>query len=77
MRRVILPAAFGMVCLLGLTACVVQPAPPVAVAPAPVIVAPPVVAPAPVVVAPRPRYWRRHCPRGFHLGRYGHRCWRN
>ena len=77
MKHAILAGLFGSVCLLSLSGCVVEPARPVAVAPAPIVVAPPVVAPPPVVVAPRPRYWRRACPPGYHLGRYGRRCWPN
>ena len=77
MKRVILTAVLGATCMLSLAGCVVEPARPIAVAPAPVVVAPApaFVAPAPAVVV-RPRPWRR-CPRGWHLGRYGHRCWRN
>ncbi len=43
------------------------------VGPGPVVVVPPpvVVAPRPVVVLPRV------CPRGFHLGPEGRRCWPN
>ena len=79
MKRVILTGLFGAVWLLSLSGCVVEPARPLAVAPvAPVIVERPVVvAPRPVVIAPRPRVWRRACPVGFHLGRYGRRCWPN
>ena len=74
MKRAILTGVFGSVCLLALSACVVEPPPPVRVVPGPVVVEPRVVAPAPIVVAPRPRYWHRRCPWGYHLGRYGRRC---
>jgi hypothetical protein len=59
MRSTIISGVLGSVCLLALSACVVQPEP-VAVVPGPVYVAPgPIVGP-PVVVGPRGRYYRRH-----------------
>jgi hypothetical protein len=72
MRRRILPGLVGFGCLLPLMGCVVEPARPVAVIPAP-MVAPVVVAPAPVIVV-RPGYWRRYHGRRVWVrrGRYWH-----
>ena len=75
MKRTVLTTVFGLGCLLGLSACVVQPTP--VVEPRPVVVGPPVVEAPRVVVGPRGRVWRERCGRGFHLGPRGRRCWRN
>ena len=75
MKRLLLNACVGFGCMLPLMGCVVEPARPVAIVPAPYVAPPPVVvAPAPVVVGPgyyrwyhgrrvwvrRGPYWRRH-----------------
>ena len=68
MKRPGLMSTIGIGALLGLSACVVQPAPVAVVrAPAPVVNA----QPAPVVV--HPRRWRA-CRVGYHLGPHGRHC---
>ena len=68
MKRPGLMSMIGIGALLGLSACVVQPAPvAVAPSPAPVIYS----EPGPVVV--HPRRWRAG-PIGYHLGPHGRRC---
>ena len=77
MKRSLLTGLFGLGCLTVLSACVVEPARPVFVAPAPVA-APPVVVDRQVIVD-RPviverRRVVRACPIGFHLGPRGRAC---